>query len=365
MGVAPAAMMQMRPGISGSAVVRGDGRAAVRAEGPSLDGLLDRFGARGGGALAARLGALQLPGRDAGRIGTEMRAVSSPAVMTGAVRTGVANSAAIDLRAAGAGVVLSGPGGAARLLGLRTGAVKAEAPRVGSGWLGPRESGRLPAVAAVGSSPRSAETSSAVAPSARPVAIGGAGLGDMELSAGGSRIGLAPISVARTGAGLMAGRADPVRPVQGDRRDPVFDRGAGRLGEGWRIGRSMVSGAPGDVVGSALGGAAATVGGRLRSMADGPIGSVSPGGGLRNDAVPGAVGNLSDGWAGRGPVFPAGAAAPAASGSGGGGGAVMLDGRLVGRWIADRMGREAERAPAGMTRFDARQSAAWRSSSAM
>ena len=207
--------------------------------------------------------------------------------------------------------------------------------------------------------------------------MGSAGPGGMELSAGASRIGFAPTSVARTVGGSMAGQADPVRPVQGDRRDPVFDRVAGQLGEGRRIGRSMVTGAPGGVVGPALEGAAATVGGRSMSMVNGPIGLVSPGGGLRNDAVPGAAGNLSgnssgnssgswsDGWAGRGPVFPAGAAAPAASGSGGGGGAVMLDGRLVGRWIADRMGREAERAPAGMTRFDARQSAAWRSSSAM
>ena len=61
-------------------------------------------------------------------------------------------------------------------------------------------------------------------------------------------------------------------------------------------------------------------------------------------------------------VFPAGVAAPAASGGAGGGGVVMLDGRLVGRWLADRMGREAARAPSGMTRFDARQSAAWSAS---
>lgn len=41
------------------------------------------------------------------------------------------------------------------------------------------------------------------------------------------------------------------------------------------------------------------------------------------------------------------------------GGDVMLDGRLVGHWLADRMGRDAGRPSAGTTAFDARQAPAW------
>ena len=41
------------------------------------------------------------------------------------------------------------------------------------------------------------------------------------------------------------------------------------------------------------------------------------------------------------------------------GGDVVLDGRLVGQWLADRMGRDAARPNAGTTGFDPRQSPAW------
>ena len=40
-------------------------------------------------------------------------------------------------------------------------------------------------------------------------------------------------------------------------------------------------------------------------------------------------------------------------------GVVMLDGRLVGQWMMDRLGREAARPSAGMTGFNARQHVAW------
>lgn len=56
------------------------------------------------------------------------------------------------------------------------------------------------------------------------------------------------------------------------------------------------------------------------------------------------------------------AAAPAASArdqGGSSGGSVMLDGRLVGQWLADHMGREASRPPSGTTFFDPRQTPAW------
>ena len=113
------------------------------------------------------------------------------------------------------------------------------------------------------------------------------------------------------------------------------------------------------------------LGGRLGSklMADGVAAMPAVGGvtGSGFAGAPGEAGGSADGN-GRGQVasaFPAGVAGPVPAGGGGGGGVVMLDGRMVGRWLAERMGREAERAPAGMTRFDARQSAAWRPSGAM
>lgn len=60
-------------------------------------------------------------------------------------------------------------------------------------------------------------------------------------------------------------------------------------------------------------------------------------------------------------------AAPAASAQDGGrsGGDVMLDGRLVGHWLADRMGRDAGRPSAGTTHFNPRQAPAWKASGAL
>lgn len=48
-----------------------------------------------------------------------------------------------------------------------------------------------------------------------------------------------------------------------------------------------------------------------------------------------------------------------AAGPGGGGGTVLLDGRLVGEWLMDRMARDAGRPGAGTTSFDPRQGTAW------
>lgn len=49
----------------------------------------------------------------------------------------------------------------------------------------------------------------------------------------------------------------------------------------------------------------------------------------------------------------------------GGGGSVMLDGRLVGYWLAEQMAREAARPPGGTSFFDPRQSPAWTPSGAI
>lgn len=57
--------------------------------------------------------------------------------------------------------------------------------------------------------------------------------------------------------------------------------------------------------------------------------------------------------------------APRESGAERGGGVVMLDGRLVGQWLTDRMGRDAARPNAGMTGFNTRQGAAWSPSGVM
>ena len=49
----------------------------------------------------------------------------------------------------------------------------------------------------------------------------------------------------------------------------------------------------------------------------------------------------------------------------GAGGTVMLDGRLVGYWLAEQMARDASRPPAGTTYFDSRQTPAWTASGAL
>ena len=51
--------------------------------------------------------------------------------------------------------------------------------------------------------------------------------------------------------------------------------------------------------------------------------------------------------------------------SGKDGGDVMLDGHLVGHWLAERMGQDAARPSAGMTHFNPRQAAAWTPSGAL
>ena len=47
------------------------------------------------------------------------------------------------------------------------------------------------------------------------------------------------------------------------------------------------------------------------------------------------------------------------------GGTVMLDGRLVGQWLSEHMGREASRPPSGTSFFDPRQTPAWNVSGAL
>lgn len=63
-----------------------------------------------------------------------------------------------------------------------------------------------------------------------------------------------------------------------------------------------------------------------------------------------------------GGLFEQPAVAPQAESGGerdGGPGIVMLDGRLVGQWLTDRMARDAGRPGAGTTFFDPRQAPAW------
>ena len=61
-------------------------------------------------------------------------------------------------------------------------------------------------------------------------------------------------------------------------------------------------------------------------------------------------------------LFPDRASAPQRGPQGqsaAGGGPVMLDGRLVGHWLSERMAHDAARPAAGTTFFDARQAPAW------
>ncbi len=68
------------------------------------------------------------------------------------------------------------------------------------------------------------------------------------------------------------------------------------------------------------------------------------------------------GWTGAGDLSAGSeTAGPGGSGGQGGGGgtSVVLDGRLVGYWLGERMARDAARPEAGPTFFDARQGPAW------
>ena len=384
-GVAVGAVL-LRPGLGGAGSVRSGGRVAMgRADLPLLDSSSDRVGPIGS-TMMARLAARQQSEREVGRRASGVPAVPAAGSMVALARAGVAYSAAIDRRRDGASASLSATGGAARpftpVLRARTEAVRTEAvrtgtPRVGLGLLTREDGSRLLAGAGQPSPPRSATSTSALVAREKLEATEIAGPGGAGRPPAGGRVEFALAPAAPTifkaqpadqlAGGTTAGRADAASSVQRFGLVTLVDRVAGRIGDGGRVGLLASVGPSRGVVGSVVGGVTAS--GRARSSVDGLFGSAPPGVGPQNGAVEGAAGepsgSVSGGWAGPGSVFPAGVATPAAAGSSGGGGSVMLDGRLVGRWITDRMGREAERAPAGMTRFDARQSAAWRSSSAM
>ncbi len=82
--------------------------------------------------------------------------------------------------------------------------------------------------------------------------------------------------------------------------------------------------------------------------------SVAP----KDTVLAGPVGSASD-------VAPAGGAAPDAMSTApmadadGAEGQLMLDGSLLGRWVIDHLGQEADRAPVGGVAFDPRQARAW------
>jgi len=99
---------------------------------------------------------------------------------------------------------------------------------------------------------------------------------------------------------------------------------------------------------------------RVRAMAAAP----------RTPAAPVAASGMAAGGMAAAPggeLFAGKPSAPPPQAQDGGrsGGDVMLDGRLVGHWLADRMGRDAGRPPAGTTHFDPRQAPAWTPSGAL
>lgn len=186
-----------------------------------------------------------------------------------------------------------------------------------------------------------------------PVSHVGAGRADAAIGRAGAALGLAGAETFAAGlgrgdyaaAGPMAGRA-------GLKLAGVPGLGRAGLGRFPLVTPDSVSGEP---AGVGLPGFAGLGRGDAKS------GAAEPDGGRGRAAFAGSGPSET----GAGGFFPAGVAAPAAVAAGGGGGVVMLDGRLVGRWLADSMGREAGRAPAGMTRFDARGAAAWSASGVM
>lgn len=94
----------------------------------------------------------------------------------------------------------------------------------------------------------------------------------------------------------------------------------------------------------------------IAAAARAPVSPGVLGRGLASSAVSGSERRrTSNGELGDRPATPVGQSQE----GGRSGGDVMLDGRLVGHWLADRMGRDAGRPSAGTTAFDARQAPAW------
>ncbi len=165
------------------------------------------------------------------------------------------------------------------------------------------------------------------------VMVGSVAAGRSESSAGSAR--LLPSGLERAAVSLKLPRLDGMGQAKGVRRL------AGSLDAGSK---------------AVQGGLAVGMGGAGSVRVASGVGAVSAGRSL--------VQAFQDAPAARAP--DKGRAGEGESGSSAGtGGTVMLDGRLVGHWLADRMGRDAARAPAGMTGFDARQGASWGPSGAV
>ena len=131
----------------------------------------------------------------------------------------------------------------------------------------------------------------------------------------------------------------------------VLSEGPGEAGAGhgaWtdEAGVLRRSRAAGSVRGRGMAGAGAPAGDR-----PGGLQGRGEGGGAAGGESPGAGGLMGER-----------AAAPLGADRGSGGGEmgpVMLDGRLVGHWLSERMARDASRPSAGPSFFDARQAPAW------
>ena len=181
-------------------------------------------------------------------------------------------------------------------------------------------------------------------------------------------VGAAP-SPERVTAYCPDGSAVPVRALV---RETVFEAGMPRDMAGVRVGRDdlvAAGAAPAPILRAEV---ARAMPERRAISLDGAAppnrGAASAGfDDGRRDAVAPMPGALTAGVAGsdgRGRGGAAGAsertAAPMRMAAGpGGSGTVLLDGRLVGEWLIDRMARDAGRPGAGTTSFDPRQGAAW------
>ncbi len=168
--------------------------------------------------------------------------------------------------------------------------------------------------------------------------------------------------VAERGGGLPAkhsGLDDPLGELTGliNGLRPAGGDVGGRMAAGLPPAPAELRSLPREKTGSALGGPGADAG--LSAVLCPPLDW--QGGGVvgRRQPAQAMAGDVAGGDDARGRQN-----SPAEAEERQSGGVVMLDGRLVGQWIMDRLGREAGRPSVGMTGFNVRQGVAWNVSGA-
>ena len=206
------------------------------------------------------------------------------------------------------------------------------------------------------------------------VRSGGPGFAGGPVALDGPRVGRGASAAAAGPGGAAPGRVLVARvaEVLGGEVEGGADRlEVGPSGWGWERGDGGAGLSEGPGEAGAGHGAWTAEGGVLRgSRAAGSVrGRGMAGAGAPAGDRPAGLQGRGDGggavWGegpGAGGLMGERAAAPLGADRGSGGGEmgpVMLDGRLVGHWLSERMARDASRPPAGPSFFDARQAPAW------